>query len=69
LPILEDHEREWRERAQRRKPSSDDWLIGLFLRDEINRLRRRLHLGQPRDVIRAQTRERVRRFRRRQAQP
>ena len=68
MPILEDHEREWRERAQRRKPGSDDRLIGLFLREEIRRLRRRLHLGQPRDVIRAQTRERVRCFRRRQAQ-
>ena len=36
--------------------------LGLYIRD----LRRRLGLRQPPDVVRAQTRERVRRFRRRQ---
>jgi hypothetical protein len=44
---------------------NDDWLCRIWIRD----LRRRLGIKQPRDLetIRAQTRERVRRFRQRQA--
>jgi hypothetical protein len=44
---------------------ADAIMRDLYIRD----LRRKLGLGQPIDVVRAQTRERVRRFRRRQAQP
>src|SRR5205814_1308189 len=52
--------------TETRTPRKDDYIVAVFLREEIERLRRRLRLGQPPDVKRAQTRERVRRFGERQ---
>jgi|SRR6516165_3469574 hypothetical protein len=56
LPAVERMRREWR----------GDRLVAALLRDEVNRLRRRLRRRPPRDAVRTQTRERVRRWRARQ---
>jgi hypothetical protein len=67
LPILEGfREREFRERVTQKEPSSDDLLVIAFLDEEIQRLRRLLRLGPSPELVREQTRERVRRFRQRQ---